>query len=207
MPGGPVATVCPVVVHKLHRSARTSDRRCGRRHARIAALLAFAVGYVGIINLFWLYNDRYYLALMPPLITLVLVGLPETRVVTRLAWVTVGVFAVTALVGSRDAFRFNMAVRQSWQTLVNAGVAPSDIDAGYAWNGWILYAHPENLANGLTPLLDVPWINSARLSKYALSKTSGNGYEVERTIVWKDLPWPGPDRLLVLRRQSDTGEN
>ena len=172
--------------------------------SRRMCLLAFILGYTAIVNLFWLYNDRYYLALIPPVVALILDGLPEARVVPRLAWAVLAVFAAIALVGSRDAFRFNVAVREGWETLVNDGVAPSDIDAGYAWNGWTLYAHPENLANGLNAERDVPWVNSSRQTKFILSKTPEKGYDVVRVIAWTDLPWPGPDRLFVLRRQPET---
>jgi hypothetical protein len=196
------------------RSATVDFAKAGPRAAWVAAsahagtpamsLLAFVVGYIGILNLFWLYNDRYYLALLPPVITLVLARIPAPRAAPRLAWVVIGVFAAAALVGSRDAYRFNLAVRHAWETLVRAGVAPSEIDAGYAWNGWVLYAHADHLPEGLTPDRDVPWISSSREPTYVLSKTPKQGYRVERTIGWADLPWPGPDRLLVLRRQSAT---
>jgi hypothetical protein len=170
-----------------------------------APLLAFIAGYAGIVNLMWLYNDRYYLALIPPGITLVLAGLPVRRGSPLPAWLAVGVFAAIALVGSRDAFRFNVAIRDAGESLVRAGVPASDIDAGYAWNGWVLYAHPEHSAEGVTAQPDVPWINSSRESKYLLSKTPMSGYEIERAIVWTDLPWPGPDRLYVLRRRPEAG--
>jgi hypothetical protein len=107
-----------------------------------------------------------------------------------------------AVVGTRDALRFNQSVRDSWQALVDSGVRPSDIDAGYAWTGWSLYAHPENLAKGLT-VQDVPWITSKRWLTYVFSKSALDGYEVAREVTWTDdAPWPGPDRLLVLKRRA-----
>jgi 4-amino-4-deoxy-L-arabinose transferase-like glycosyltransferase len=166
-------------------------------------LLAFVAGYIGIINLLWMYNDRYYLTLIPAIVTLILAGLPVPSARPRLTWVAIAVFAAAALVGSRDAFRFNLAIQEGWQALVGAGVPPSDIDAGYAWNGWMLYAHPEHLAEGLTPQRDVPWVTSSGSSEYVLSKSPIDGYDVERAVAWTDLPWPGPDQLFVLRRRPD----
>jgi hypothetical protein len=65
----------------------------------------------------------------------------------------------------------------------------------------MLYAHPENLAGGLT-VQDVPWITSNRRPAYILSKSPLAGYDIAREVTWHDdLPWPGPDRLLVLKRQ------
>ena len=65
----------------------------------------------------------------------------------------------------------------------------------------VLYAHPENLAKGLT-VQDVPWITSKRRPTYILSKSPLDGYDVAREVAWTDdAPWPGPDRLLVLKRR------
>jgi hypothetical protein len=175
---------------------------------RAAAMMchaAFVAGYLGITNLFWLYNDRYYLPLIPPLVALVLAVHPVPRTAPRPVWVPIALLAAASLIGSRDAFRFNLAVRHAWDALVSAGVPPSDIDAGYAWNGWLLYAHPENLAERQNARRDVPWITSARQTKYVLAKSPIEGYTVDRTIAWTDLPWPGPDRVLVLRQQPEDG--
>jgi 4-amino-4-deoxy-L-arabinose transferase-like glycosyltransferase len=199
-------------VEWLRRTAATVRHRAlsgdwSRAASPRACFLAFILGYIAVVNFLWLYNDRYYLALMAPAAALILAGVPEARAVPRLAWVAIGVFGIVALVGSRDAFRFNVAVGEGRESLVSGGVAPSDIDAGYAWNGWMLYAHPENLADGLKADRDVPWINSSRLARYVLSKTPVTGYDIVRVIEWRDLPWPGPDRLFVmLRREPEIGD-
>ena len=98
--------------------------------------------------------------------------------------------ATVAVVGTRDALRFNQGVRDSWQALVDSGVRPSDIDAGYAWTGWSLYAHPENLPKGLT-VQEVPWVTSNRRLTYIFSKSALAGYDVAREVAWTDdAPWP-----------------
>jgi hypothetical protein len=170
--------------------------------APAACILAFGVAYLAIVNVLWMYNDRYYLVLLPPSIVLLLSSLPQTDRRPRLHWVPLMAAAAIAMVGSRDAFRFNLAVRETWEQMVQAGVPPSEIDAGYAWNGWALYAHPERLPAGMSPAHDVPWITSARDATYVLSTTPLRGYRVERAVTWSDLPWPGPDRVLVLRRTT-----
>ena len=87
------------------------------------------------------------------------------------------------------------------QALVDSGVQPSDIDAGYAWTGWVLYAHPENLAKGLT-VNDVPWVTSKRQAQYRIAKERLDGYDVAREVAWEDGDvWPAPDRLYVLKRR------
>ncbi len=168
-----------------------------------APIVTFIVVYLALVNLLWMYNDRYYLALVPPLVALILGGQATTVGRLRLATSALLMFAVIALVGSRDAQRFNQAVRDASQTLIDAGVPPSDIDAGYAWNGWTLYAHPANLAPGQTPWTDVPFITSARHTEYVISKSRDmEGYEVEREVSWSGPPWPGANRLFVLKQRD-----
>jgi hypothetical protein len=149
-----------------------------------------------------MYNDRYLLVVFPVVTALALGGRAVRAHVPRLAWGVTALFAVVAVAGTRDALRFNQAVHDSWQSLVDSGVPASDIDAGYVWNGWLLYAHPENLTHGLTSD-DVPWVTSNRRFPYALAKARVDGYDVTREVDWSDgVPWPGPDRLFILKRRD-----
>ena len=168
-------------------------------------VLVYFAAYIALINVLWFYNDRYALVLLPLLVVVALSGDSGQNRPPRLAWVLTGVLAVVAGVGVRDELRFNQAVRDTWQSLVDSGVPPADIDAGYAWNGWILYAHPENLAPGQTAA-DVPWVMSKRALRYRLAKSLVDGYGVVRTVEWDDdFSWPGPDRLYILRQQPASG--
>jgi hypothetical protein len=164
-------------------------------------LVIYLVAYLLVANVLWMYNDRYLIVLLPIVVALALGERHHGGGTPRLACVALAVFALVAVAGTRDALRFNQSVRDSWQELVNSGVRPSDIDAGYAWTGWMLYAHPENLAKGRT-VQDVPWITTQRKSPYILSKSPLDGYDITREVTWDDdAPWPGPDRLLVLKRR------
>lgn len=171
-----------------------------RRDRAIVPLLAFLAGYLVLMNLLWMYHDRYTLPLMPIAIALLLGSRDRPSVSLRPAVIALMLFGGVALIGARDALRYNQGVRDAWQSLIDAGVPPSDIDAGYAWNGWTLYAHPANLAPGQTPLKDVPWVTSARRTPYVISQSPLEGYTVEREIWWRDLPFARPERLLVLRQ-------
>ncbi len=165
-------------------------------------LVIYLIAYVLVANVLWMYNDRYLIVLLPIVVALALGGRQHGAEAPRLAWIAMAVFATVAVVGTRDALRFNQSVRDSWQALVDSGVRPSDIDAGYAWTGWWLYAHPENISGGLT-VKDVPWITSKRRPTYILAKSPITGYDVVREVAWTDdAPWPGPDRLLILKRQA-----
>jgi hypothetical protein len=167
-----------------------------------APLLVYLMAYLVLVNVLWFYNDRYLLILLPVGVALTLGHRAGFFGAPRLAWALTALFGVVALAGTRDTLRFNQAVRDSWQTLVESGVRPTDIDAGYAWTGWVLYAHPENLADGLT-INDVPWVTSKRELPYKIATTPVPGYDVASEIAWSDGTWwPGPDRLFVLTRRE-----
>jgi dolichyl-phosphate-mannose-protein mannosyltransferase len=165
-------------------------------------LVIYLIAYLVLANVLWMYNDRYLIVLLPVVVALALGGRQQGADVPRLAWIAIAIFAAVAVVGTRDALRFNQSLHDSWQSLVDSGVPPSDVDAGYVWNGWWLYAHPTNLAKGQT-VQDVPWITTERRSTYVLSKSVLTGYDVVRAVAWTDdLPWPGPDQFLILKRQA-----
>lgn len=165
-------------------------------------LVIYLIAYLALANVLWMYNDRYLIILVPVVVALALGGRQQGAKAPRLAWIPIAIFAAVAVVGTRDALRFNQSLHDSWQSLVNSGVPASDIDAGYVWNGWWLYAHPENLAAGQT-VQDVPWITTGRRSTYILSKSELTGYDVVREVAWTDdAGWPGPDRFLILKREA-----
>jgi len=165
-------------------------------------LVIYLIAYLVLANMLWFYNDRYLIVLLPVVVALALGGRQQGAEVPRVAWIPLAIFAAVAVVGTRDALRFNQSLHDSWQSLVDSGVPSSDIDAGYVWNGWWLYAHPENLAKGQT-VQDVPWITTGRRSTYILSTSVLTGYDVVREVAWTDdSPWPGPDRFLILKRQA-----
>jgi 4-amino-4-deoxy-L-arabinose transferase-like glycosyltransferase len=166
-----------------------------------ASLVAYLAALVVLTNLLWTFHDRYYLPLLPPLIALTL-GIPGAP--ARLSRPAIGalvIFGAVGLVGAHDALRVNEAAGEAVRALTRRGVPLSEIDAGYAWNGWLLYAHPENLGPDRTPRQDVPWVTSERRPRYVIATTPLEGYDVMREVAWSGLPWPAPTRLLVLERR------
>ena len=198
---GPVAAcaaLARITAARVRRLPEDGGAVAGWTVAR-TPLLTYIAAYLVLTNLLWMYHDRYYLVLVPPLLALTLASCRLDRY-PRAATIALVCFAAVALIGTNDALRFNEAVGETSRALIDAGVPPSQIDAGYAWNGWRLYAHPRNLEPGQTPLRDVPWITSTRKAEFAIATAHVPGYEVWREVTWHGLPWPGPDRLLVLRR-------
>jgi 4-amino-4-deoxy-L-arabinose transferase-like glycosyltransferase len=196
---GPIAA-CVSLVRDAAANFRIAHQDAADGWPRAAGPLLLYVGaYLVLTNLLWMYHDRYYLALVPPVVALALAGSRRLDRYPRPACAALAIFAVVGLVGTRDALRFNQSVRDAWQSLVDDGVPPSEIDAGYAWNGWALYAHPDNLGPGQSPFRDVPWVTAGRGGEFVISTVRLKGYAVRRELTWRSLPWPGPDRLYVLR--------
>jgi 4-amino-4-deoxy-L-arabinose transferase-like glycosyltransferase len=197
--GVPVATMSEAG----HRMAPRHERARGAIVAfGLAPVVVYLSAYLVVANALWFYHDRYWL---PVLFAIVVLALGRNVTVVRapaLAWSVAALFAAIALVGTRDTLRFNQALRDGSQALVDRGVPRSDIDAGYSWNGWMLYAHPENLPQGPDARRDVPWVTTMRMTPYVLATTPMPDYLIERKITWDDRWWPRPDRLFVLRRQA-----
>jgi hypothetical protein len=199
---------------RWRRGVLVAAMSMARRHERaraaivslgLAPVIAYLSAYLVVANVLWFYHDRYWL---PVLFAIVVLALGRNVTVVRapvLAWSVATLFAAIALVGTRDTFRFNQALRDGSQALVARGVPRSDIDAGYSWNGWMLYAHPENLTQGAGARSDVPWVTTMRLTPYVLATSPMPDYVIERKITWDDRRWPrwpSPDHLFVLRRQA-----
>ncbi len=159
-------------------------------------LITSMLAHVGAAAVALLIHDRYYLPLLPALIF----GL--VRVIPSRTWMVVAGVLVTgslgavAITGTIDAFRFNEALARERTQLLSRGVRPQDIDAGYVFNGWWLYAHD------LVDKEDVPFVTSRRSSPYTLATTPLAGYVVEK-VVLVPVVWSRPDRFYVVRR---TGE-
>jgi hypothetical protein len=165
----------------------------------VRVLVSLGFLNLALINLLWIYNDRYYLVLAP---TLALVALGSAGPTTRGRWVAgalLSVWAVIAISGTRDLMAVNAASATAARQLEAAGIPSWEIDAGYALNGWRLYAHPENLPPGADPRFDVPYVTSGRLPTYRVTNVPLPGYDVIRVVALDHTWWQVTDRLYVLQ--------
>jgi hypothetical protein len=164
-------------------------------------LFVFSIAlHGGLITVLWLYSDRYYLALIPSIVACVLVLVPTSRAGTFAACTALVVQTVIGVVGTRDALRYNEACASSYAALLRAGVRPYDIDAGWSWNGWMLYAQPHHLPRELDRDSDTPAVTAKRAAPYLIAKSRVPGYQVIRHVRWKGRAWPAPNELFVLKR-------
>jgi hypothetical protein len=152
-----------------------------------------------LIETLWLYYDRYYLPLLPGLITLLMIGMrrtTSTQVVLIAGTLLCGAIAIS---GTIDHFRFNGAVSQARTWLLHQHVAPSQIDAGYVLNGWWLYAHPENLSPGARPESDVTFVTTEINLPFKVANSPVPSYKIIRAFTWQSL-WAVSDTIYVLQR-------
>jgi hypothetical protein len=96
---------------------------------------------------------------------------------------------------------FNAACAQAARELEASGIAPSEVDAGYPLNGWRLYAHPENLPAGADRRYDVPFVTSARLTRYSIANGPAPESDIVRVIPLDRATWQASRVLYVVRRR------
>jgi hypothetical protein len=147
------------------------------------------------------YNDRYYLVLAPTLACFALGPAGPTKRGQWVAAALLSVWAVIAISGTRDLLAVNAASATAARQLEADGIPSWEIDAGYAWNGWRLYAHPENLPPGADPRFDVPYVTSGRLPMFRVTNVPLPGYDVIRVVALDHTWWQVTDRLYVLQWQ------
>lgn len=159
-------------------------------------------GHLALIMAVWLFDswgsDRYSIVLLPPLIAL----LAHDRLKFRITIAgIVALFLIAAPVTWSET-QNNRAAAAALTWLRNKGVPFSEIDAGYALDGWYLYAHPENLAAGALPERDVPFVTTNEKKRYLVATSPVPGYREIRRYGWA-IPLSSRDyKIYVLEQVS-----
>ena len=165
-----------------------------------AVIVTYGVLYLGAIDVLWLYNDRYYVALAPALVLAAARALDASRTARWAAAASMVVLAGIDVTGTRDMLAFNQACHEAARDLEASGIPAWEIDAGYPLNGWRLYAHPENLPAGADRRYYVPYVTSKATTRFALTNTPGPGDEVMRAIPLGEATWQATREFYVVRR-------
>jgi hypothetical protein len=144
----------------------------------------YAILHFIIIMAVWLFDDwgsdRYSLVLVPPLVV-ILAG-DQWRSKLTLAGIAV-LFALSMLITWNET-QTSRAIAKGLHWLRQKNIAVADIDAGYVFNGWNLYAHPENLPPGAVPEGDVPFVTSNEKKPYVIAASPLNSYKILREYSW-----------------------
>jgi len=147
-------------------------------------LFWYAVSQFGLIMVVWLFDawgsDRYSIVLLPPLIALV----AGQQLRSKITAAGIAALFVIAMVVTWSETQNNRAASEALAWLRNRGIPFSDIDAGYALDGWYLYAHPENLAPGQIPERDVPFVTTNERRPYVIATAPLKSYKVLRNYRW-----------------------
>jgi hypothetical protein len=173
-----------------------------RRSRAAAVLLAFGLLNLGIINAFWLYNDRYDLVLAPTLACAA--AWWASRVHARVAIVSslIAVLWTVSVTGTRDMLDVNETAGIAARDLEAEGVPAWDVDGGWALNGWRLWAHPERLPAGTDRSSAVPFVTSKVPTTYKISSRPLPDYDIVRELPLQHAWWQATDRVYVLRRRT-----
>ncbi len=152
-----------------------------------AVLIAAGVYWFATVPL-WLFNDRYYLVMIPAgALILALAPLPQKLSVKMAALVMTAVMGVMSLGGVYSYERGLEAVMTARDVLVKRGIARNAIDAGYELNGQDLYRFAQPGGELPQEAADIPMITSAKIAEYTIVARPVAGAEVIGRI-----PVPGP---------------
>jgi hypothetical protein len=163
-------------------------------------IVTSAVLQVICINALWLYNDRYYVVLAPIIAILVAQALDFDG---RAKWVATALLVAwsgIAITGTRDMLAFNGAAARLARDVEASGVPRWDIDAGYALDGWELYAHPENLPPGADRRYQVPDVTSDSPTHFTIANSPLPNSEVVRIVPLERASWQSTHALYLLRQ-------
>jgi hypothetical protein len=162
-------------------------------------LVLNGLGQLLLLEGLWLFYDRYYLTLLPGGISLLVGYLKLTKSMSVLILAGGLLWEAIAVTGTIDMFRFNVAVLEARTWLVRQGVDPGHIDAGYALNGWWLYA--PHLRSGLGPEPDVPFVTTMTSLPYKIANALETGYAVARRVTWPAF-WAASNTIYVLEHAA-----
>jgi Dolichyl-phosphate-mannose-protein mannosyltransferase len=156
--------------------------------AGIGKAIGLFVWYASIqfalIMVLWFFgpwgSDRYAVVLLPPLIVL----LANSQLRSRIALASIAVLFALSMLATWNENQTSRAIAEALAWLRGKDVPLAHIDAGYVFNGWNLYAHPENLSPGTVPERDVPLVTSRENKPYVIAASPIAGYRVIRDYSW-----------------------
>ena len=144
-------------------------------YASVHFALIMALWFFGRWN-----SDRYSLVLLAPLIVLLVTNGVRSKI--ALGCITI-LYAISMLVTWNEN-QTSRATAEALAWLRGKSIPFASIDAGYVFNGWNLYAHPDNLSPGDVRERDVPLVTSGKNKPYVIAASRIPGYKVIREYSW-----------------------
>jgi hypothetical protein len=168
--------------------------------ASAAVLLTAGIYWAAMIPL-WLFNDRYFLVLVPAgALILALAPLPENVPAQAAAFAMTAVMGLMSLGGTYSYQRGLTAVMAARDLLEKNGIQRSAIDAGYEFNGLDLYRFPRRGEETLRDEAGIPMITSAKVDEYTIAARPFPGTEIIGRISGPGPFGLGSREMYVLRR-------
>ena len=164
------------VIAKFFEVIRTGNSRVG-------LFGWYALSHLALMMALWLFGDgsgRYSLVVLPPVIALAAGGYLKAKS----AVLSLAIFYSIAILVTWNETQTSRAIAEAVARLRGKNIPFADIDAGYVFNGWNLYAHPENLPPGALPERDVPFVTSNEKKPYLIAASPIAGYRVLREYSW-----------------------
>jgi hypothetical protein len=144
----------------------------------------YAFSQFMMIMAVWLFDawgsDRYSIVLLPPLIVI----LANSQLKSKSTIASIAVLSLISILVTWHETQNHRATAEGLAWLRDKGIPFAHIDAGYAFNGWNLYAHPENLAPGALRERDVPFVTTNEKKPYVIATSPIPGYRVLRRYRW-----------------------
>jgi hypothetical protein len=179
--------------------------RAGLENPRVLFVWYASIQFALIMAL-WFFgpwgSDRYSIVLLPPLIAILASSPLKSNV--ALAGITV-LLAVSMLVAWNET-QTSRAIAQGVAWLRARDIPLASIDGGYVFNGWNLYAHPQNLLAGAAPQTDVPLVTSRENKPYVIAASPLPGYRVLREYSWS-IPFRSLDYKVYVLQEVPTRSN
>jgi hypothetical protein len=168
--------------------------------ASTAVLLTAGIYWAATIPL-WLFNDRYFLVLVPAgALILALAPVPQKLPVQMAALAMTAVMGLMSLGGTYSYQRGLAAVMAARDLLQQRGIERFDIDAGYELNGSDLYRFPPRGAEARREESDIPMVTSPKVAEYTIAAAPFPGGEVMGKISRPGAFGLGAREIYLVRR-------
>jgi hypothetical protein len=176
-------------------------------NTRVGLFGWYALSHLALMLALWLFGDgsgRYSLVILPPFIALAAGGYLKAKIAkAKIALLSLAIFYSIAMLVTWNETQTSRAIAGAVAWLRGQNIPFADIDAGYVFNGWNLYAHPENLPAGALAERDVPFVTSNEKKPYLIAASPIGGYRVLREYSWAIPLRPLNYKIYVLEQLPD----
>ncbi len=169
-----------------------------------AIVLLFLILLSSVYDLYLVFFDRYFTALLPFFIILFLISIRRFRYVRRVLFLTIIIFGIFSFIGTQDYINWNKARWYATTSLMQQNISEKQIDGGFEFNGWYTYEYAlENLSEddirhpGKKDAVSWWFIVD---DEYIVSFSEIESYITIKKLEYKSYLFPGKQYVYVLKR-------